>query len=544
MGQRLAVRKRETHIAVEPLTAPKLLVVPEPGFQVFLRNLRDIIKPENQPKLRLTSWPGKFWPDVFVERPLPWRGLVKSYVGHLVFIAATLGFLQIWPSRPQVIQPVPFSSRDVITYDAAEYLPPINTGTPHKTVIHKGEPAHAPQPIISVPPEADNKTQTIVTPPKIQLKQDVPLPNVVAWSQAAPSVPVSATSRPAADLKLPFLTTEVVAPAPQVNNSQIKRAVSLDGAVVAPPPDVNAATTRRLGDLSIGHSEVIAPAPKLALSEQKMLSRGQPSLGSAAVVPPPPAVSGAMSRGNGQLIALGVHPLAPSAAVAPPAGNRRGTFAATPDGKAGASGAPDGNNAPSAVSGKSTNGIPAGLQIGAASKSAAIAGNGKAGNSPQLLADTRSPRAGETKQPAALFDNPSEVDRQVFGGKRSYSMTLNMPNLNSGGGSWVIHFAELKENGHGELSAPIAEHKVDPGYPTELMRHNVGGIVTLYAVINADGSVGNVRVLNSADDRLDEYARTALARWHFQPAMKNGEAVALEAVVMIPFKPIRNKPAF
>ncbi len=68
-----------------------------------------------------------------------------------------------------------------------------------------------------------------------------------------------------------------------------------------------------------------------------------------------------------------------------------------------------------------------------------------------------------------------------------------MPNLNSAGGSWVIRFAELNENhgneDKGELTAPVATQKVDPAYPLELMRRNVQGTVTLYAVIRNDGSV-------------------------------------------------------
>jgi len=76
------------------------------------------------------------------------------------------------------------------------------------------------------------------------------------------------------------------------------------------------------------------------------------------------------------------------------------------------------------------------------------------------------------------------------------------------------------------------------------MRRNVHGSVTLYAVIRNDGSVSDVRVLRGVDEQLDEYARTALAHWHFRPATKNGAAVDLEAVVMIPFKPVRFKNGF
>jgi TonB family protein len=116
-------------------------------------------------------------------------------------------------------------------------------------------------------------------------------------------------------------------------------------------------------------------------------------------------------------------------------------------------------------------------------------------------------------------------------------MLLNMPNLNSAGGSWVIHFAELKnDEGASDLTAPELTRKVDPAYPLELMRTQVEGTVTLYAVIHSDGTVGEVRILNTVDERLDSYAKSALSRWRFRPATKNGDAVAVEAVVMIPFR--------
>ena len=137
-------------------------------------------------------------------------------------------------------------------------------------------------------------------------------------------------------------------------------------------------------------------------------------------------------------------------------------------------------------------------------------------------------------------DAQTDDERKVFAGRRSYAMTLSVPNLNSAGGSWVMHFSELTDAGvKGDLMAPIATRAVDPGYPLELMRQNVHGTVTLSAVISSDGHVGDVKVLNGIDDRLDAYARAALQRWEFLPALRNGNPVALQAVVIIPFRPMR-----
>jgi TonB family protein len=144
----------------------------------------------------------------------------------------------------------------------------------------------------------------------------------------------------------------------------------------------------------------------------------------------------------------------------------------------------------------------------------------------------------------------SQEERAVFGNRKFYSLSLNMPNLNSAGGSWIIRFTALKPDRTAggassaapvpaDLSSPVATRKVDPAYPLELMRQNLGGTVILYAVIHADGTVGGVRVLRSVDDRLDQYASEAIAKWQFQPATKNGAPVDVEATFWIPFRPAR-----
>jgi TonB family protein len=163
-----------------------------------------------------------------------------------------------------------------------------------------------------------------------------------------------------------------------------------------------------------------------------------------------------------------------------------------------------------------------------------------------MMASLEHSRAAELERAArfsrSTLDAPGKIEDKVFSGKRYYSMTLNMPNLTSAGGSWIIRFAELKEStGQGDVSAPQPTLKVDPAYPAELMRDRVEGTVTLYAVIHKDGTVGEVQVLRGLEQRLDENARVALSRWKFRPATKNGSAVDLEAVVQIPFA-VRKMP--
>ena len=556
--------------------APKLLVKLEPRWRGFWSNLADFLWPWEPVPVAGLMAAGEFWPDVFVRSRLPWGRFVESAIFHAATIAVLWSSAQVWPQSTRVVEQATLRSPEVLYYEAPEYLQPLDTGGEQRKLRQKGDPEFSRQAIISVPPEPDNRKQTIVTPPKLKLDHDVPLPNVVAWNQAVPSVPLAATN-PAAKPNVPVLPVEVVAPPPEVENAPANRAPLVTDSVVSPPPELNAANlrptagisppavvdpppavdptgTRRIGDINIAASAVVAPAPQLPMEARLARpSTAQGGAGQAAVVPPPPSVQGGGGK-DGRLIALNLHPAAASGPVEAPAGSRLGTFAATPQGKPGADGTPDmaGDakaSSPAAglgggKSGWRAAGVPPGLQVGAAPKGDPVAGSGGGLAPTTRVAEAKLPTTipiPHHNSPSSSDVVPTELERKVFGERRLYSMTLNTPNLNSAGGSWVMHFAEFKEDPQDKsaLTAPVATQEVDPGYPLELMRQNVQGTVTLSAVIRSDGTVGDVRVLSGVDDRLDQYACNALGRWRFRPAEKNGKPVALQAVVKIPFRPMR-----
>jgi TonB family protein len=542
---------------------PRLLVELPSWPRVFFDNLRDLLFPSRPPHLEIKSAPAPFWPDVFVRRPLPWSGFFQSIVCHFAAFALIVAFTRFFALQPRVVAAAPrvFDHSQVIYYQASEYLPPLDTRSADPARPKAPDPEFSRQPIISVPSEADNRSQTIVTPPQVKLKRDMPLPNIVAWSDK----PV----KPRLDIPA----------APVVNAAEITRLaqrrdqLSLHASVVAPPPSVEIGILRSpsLGELNIGHSDVIAPAPELAVAEQRALPGGRAaSAGSAQVVPPPPSLAAAGSSGSpGRMIALNLHP-AVGAPPDPPAGNRRGTFAATPEGHAGASGSPGSSGGASSSAGAAGTGgssikkndLPAGLYVGSVHAApSAVAGD----PAPRTIlgpdsAPSVRPRVAATPairlQPgnSALLSAP---ERGVFGGRRFYALNLSMPNLNSGGGSWIIRFSEIKPDSEkhgaeymasntpeGEITAPTVTRKVDPAYPLQLMRENVSGTVILYAIIHADGTVSGVRVLQRVDPRLDRFAAEAIAQWKFNPATKNGSPVDVEATFQIPFRPTQVGTSF
>jgi TonB family protein len=560
---------------------PRLLVDLPSWPRIFFGNLRDLLFPNQPPHLEIKSAPAPFWPDVFVRRPLPWSGFFQSIVCHFAVFALIVAFTRFFALQPRVVAaaaPV-FDHSQVVYYQASEYLPPLDTRAADPAPPKAPDPEFSRQPIISVPPEADNRSQTIVTPPQVKLKHNVPLPNIVAWADkpvkprldipAAPVVNAAEIARLA-----PRVETAVVTPPPDAAHLPQRRdQPNLQASVVAPPPSVEAAQLRsqKSGDLNIGHSDVIAPAPELAVAEQRALPGGNAAMaGTAQVVPPPPSLAAAGSSGSpGRMIALSLHPTV-GAPPDPPTGNRRGAFAATPEGHAGASGSPGssgGASSSAGPAGASARGskksdLPAGLYVGVVHGApSAVAGDPAPRSMPSPdPAPSMRPRVAVTPaihlQPgnSALLSAP---ERGIFGARRFYSLNLSLPNLNSGGGSWIVRFSELKPDSEkhgaeylasnapeGEITAPKVTRTVDPAYPLNLMRANVSGTVILYAIIHADGTVSGVRVLQRVDPRLDRFAAEAIAQWKFDPATKNGAPVDVEATFQIPFRPTQVGTSF
>ena len=88
--------------ATEPPVADlRLLVEPEPWPRVFVQNLRAFFqRPEALRRRNHQSASAVFWPDVFVDRGLPWRRFLESGACHVVVLAV------IWAgSRFLALQP-------------------------------------------------------------------------------------------------------------------------------------------------------------------------------------------------------------------------------------------------------------------------------------------------------------------------------------------------------------------------------------------------------------------------------------------------------
>jgi TonB family protein len=545
----------------------RFVLEPEPWLRIFTRNIGDLFR-KGPPPVWISSAPGEYWPDALVHRPVAWKAARQSFLGHALIMVAVYALNVAWLNQPQVL-PQTHPNQTVVHYEVSEYLPPVNASKPgpappRRVRARKADPEFLPQEIVVTNENHISTRQTIVQPSRLVLKQDIPLPNLIA-STAVPGAPLAmnhpmqvlpvnvpqiAEPAPTVQSRLrpllfpPAVQPEVAAPSAAAASHRAMPSLPLESVIVVPPaPDVTARKPDALQLPAQAPPQVAAPAPEAATSHPLQsiplamaapqvappapatASRnpgnfGLPSPEIQAVPPAPPVASGNTAREKvlGQILVLNAQPVAPRDPLVVPEGNLPGEFAASPSGHSGASARPE------IAQGKSgESGSPADIYVAAPPS--------KVSSAP-VAARAARPLAPDNTEPAR-----DSVDTRVFGSRRHYSMRLSMPNLSSSTGSWSIRFAELNApHGGSDLSAPEAITKVDPAYPQDLMHDRVEGTVILYAIIRADGTVGEVKVLEGFDDRLNENARKALEQWRFHPGTKDGTPVDIEAVVRVPFK--------
>jgi TonB family protein len=140
-----------------------------------------------------------------------------------------------------------------------------------------------------------------------------------------------------------------------------------------------------------------------------------------------------------------------------------------------------------------------------------------------------------SKQDAAEIHLAPPPD-PTFDGRDVYTFAVQMPNITSYAGSWIMWFAEHEPLGpRQELQPPVPIRKVDPKYFRSAIAEHVNGKVVIAGVLQTDGRIREIRILKGVDARLDLSAARALLKWEFVPAQRNGIPVEMDIIAEIPF---------
>ncbi len=488
-----------------------------------------------------------YFRDCWIEQRFPKVAFVTAVAFQALLIVFPPPIWNIRPDRAEVLAP----QMELTWYGPVKDFPAVLLAAPapkaaprndaSKTPPQRGADAfHPRQTIISEPLHPAHPRQTLIQPaappepPKI-LPQ---LPNIVRLAGSEPARP-----------KLQLTPEQLAAMRPMAPTPRAAQ----DAAV----PEVST-PEKMAGEINIASSTQAPPKPALPVSPMSAPHAAEQKGDTNAAAP---EIAQQPAGDSGTLIAISATP----APVAPPpfvpVGNLSARFSVSPEGPQPGvpGGTAEGRGANGGVVAGGRGHGPEGIFISGGNSANTVSASGPgvgsvsrgAGNPLPSLAvprmsipprDSNAPPLNSgSAQDSPKLDVPPE---KVLGSKRVYTLQVNMPNLTSASGSWVLKFAEMDETDTRpyarsvapDLAGPVPLRKVDPKYPPELRTAHVEGEVVLYAVIRKDGSVDSIQLVHGVDSHLDANAMAALAQWKFQPAEKHGEPIDLEAVVHIPFR--------
>lgn len=551
--------------AAEPAAAVRLPTGHEPKLEVGWGAFHQGIGSSIAALFSWSSVPkdflaGNFFKDCWIERRIPRRALLAAALWHVVFLVMP------YPRLPA-------SARHYSAFDNTELtwsgtindFPLVERKSPRAKPSPRGEPEkplppqgadafHPRQRIFTDPAHPTHPRQTLINsaaplePPKILPN----LPNIVQLQQAVgparPRLQISEETLAKLRPKERRIAQVSIAPLPDIPASEQKPAE------IAMPVSPNAPARPHL-ELNAGAPPRVAPqtqtgdagpAPEVGAT-QATSANGNPSTFIAlSATPAPPAPIAHLPQGN----------LSARVSISPE-GKQPGVPGGSPSGAAGSTGSTGGDHESGGGIGTSDGGGKNALDV-SISGGSPPANNGISGFGGPTKVGAPSLRALMNKpDPRAKIDDtpvrtgppnfaalPAGAQpEQIFASKKIYKMLVNMPNLNSATGSWILNFSELSVNSGGprttssDISGPVPLTKVDPKYPPALINEHVEGEVVLYAVIRRDGTVDSIQLVRGIDEQLDANAMTALSQWKFRPAAKQGVPVELEAIVHIPFHP-------
>lgn len=486
--------------------------------------------------------------DCRVQRRAPYRAVVAAALWHVVF------FIVPWPHFPvRALHNSALDNTQLTWSGPIDDLPLLNIPkSAHRSAAPKpAEPDPAPgvdayhprQRIFTDPVHPTHPRQTLVNTaaPAEAPKFLPPLPNMVQFAASAgparPRLQISEAALAKLRPKAVKRTATTDLPTPDMPNMEMR------------PADISLARTTN-GPARPKLEINAGSAPRLAQESQKGETVSAPELANGA--------TGTTGGPSSTIIALSGNPAPPAPVVEVPKGNLSARVSISPEGKGNGSGGGSGNGGsgsgggsdPAGGSGTGSNAVGISITGGSPQPKSGMSGLGGGSKliipkqqsgyirpDARVASDEMSERIGPPNFAALPPGAPPE---QIFSSHRVYSLNVNAPNLNSATGSWIIRFSELHlasgPHRNDDVSMPTPVHKVDPKYPQDLLKEHVQGEVILYGVIREDGSVDSIQLVRGVDPQLNANSVSAFAQWKFRPAMKDGQPVALEAIVHIPFR--------
>jgi hypothetical protein len=478
--------------------------------------------------------------------PRGYRVRPSSFVLSILFHAVVVGGLLLLPrtdseerahKRPiyeELIQP---EAKKIVWYTVPKKLPEVSAqeriGTfPKPRAAEKAEVA-----IIATAPKPKSVKQFIWQPvPKIEIRQDLPAPNLIARAaMAIPAPPPPPEPKPRIDkpdtpgVKSPQPNISPPAPNGDVNKAQQIQAQPVEvpkprKAFVPPPP------SQQPPRLVIPVQTADVPLPDASITGAAMARAalpdgiGAPAFSKGAPPPPNAPLGPANAAGNGKLdiAVVGLHPNDKGQV---PDGSRPGQFSQAP-------------TVGELATGEVTGGVGVPNLTIRDDRAAVPPPHVDPPRKIVLYADRlRSLPVATLSVPLrpASRTIPVRVEAR-FLGRDVYTMVIPIENIAGYTDDWIVWFAEReqKPGGSPSVRGPVPLRKfesvepVPPGARTEIR-------VQIQAVINKEGKFDRISPLKELSSALENAIVRDLKSWEFKPATRDGVPVDIDVVLEIPF---------
>ena len=486
-------------------------------------------------------------PRVRALRP-EYRELVlkpRSFVGSVVLHITVIAALFLLPAIPyhtiqrpvyeELIKP---DAHKIVWYNyPKKQLPDVDAPKrigvfPKPVGTHRAESA-----IIATSPQPKSQNQIIWQPvPKVEIKQDIPTPNLIARAASAiPAPPPPPEPKPKAEKPQPEgIRAPQPNPSPKQPDADVKKAPDTPAPIEVPKPRkafVAPPVAKREPKLPVPVQASDIPMPETSIVGSSAVKSALPAgMGTAVIAngppPPPNAPPGQTNEAGNAKVDIAVASLHPSDKPGPiPDGSRPGQFAQSPL---------VGELATGDVSGKGLS-VP-NLTIRDKTK---IDPPPVTGNRKVVLYADRIRNVNISTLSVPLRPGSRTIPRSIdarFQGRNVYTMVLPIENIAPYSGDWILWFAE-KQIKAGEtpfVRAPVPLRKFEtvepmlPGTRSEMR-------MQFTVVITKEGKLENLGLLRSVNPGLDQVVLQDLATWEFKPATRDGAPVDVDAVIEIPF---------
>ena len=393
----------------------------------------------------------------------------------------------------------------------------------------------SPQAVIATAPNPKSTQQMIWLPaPKIEIRQDVPTPNMIArMNTSLPSLPAPPKEKPAPPAEGVKATQPNTSP-PDLKGDTAHAPESANNATsvpkqartfVPPPPSVT--------QPKLALPTLISDAPAPVVGSQNMANRlpaglGMPVLQTAAPPPPSAPIAPLSNPANGT-VDVAVASLHPADVMKNtlPEGERPGRFAKAPE-----AGAPSSGDV-----GKTAAVIVPNLTV-REDKSKPVKPVPDPNSHPVLYTDKVRTIPFSTLSVPLRPSNRS-IPRTVearFQGRNVYTMVVPIENLPAYSGDWILWFAERQPvpGQNPVMRAPLPYRKME-AVDQKVQGNASAERVQIWAMLEKDGRLDQMAISTKAGSDAEQAIVQDLESWEFKPATRDGVPIDVEVVLEITF---------